>query len=90
MAKKVYTIDGKVLNFTYIYNTNGQLVSKTFPNGMTENYTYDTNGNLLQITICLTRGYTGHEHWNQFGLIDMNGRFYDPQVARFLSPDFNP
>ena len=38
-------------------------------------------------TIGLTRGYTGHEHWNQFGLIDMNGRFYDPLLGRFLSPD---
>ncbi len=37
--------------------------------------------------IGITRGYTGHEHWNQFGLIDMNGRFYDPVVGRFLSPD---
>ncbi|MCQ2229623.1 MAG: FG-GAP-like repeat-containing protein [Bacteroidales bacterium] len=35
----------------------------------------------------IRRGFTGHEHWNEFGLIDMNGRFYDPQIARFLSPD---
>jgi|GEM_PF-2231390 len=33
------------------------------------------------------RGYTGHEHLNQFGLINMNGRVYDPFLARFLSPD---
>ena len=35
----------------------------------------------------ITRGYCGHEHWSQFGLIDMNGRFYDPLLGRFLSPD---
>lgn len=50
---------------------------------------YDAWGNQTVSTnaIGLTRGYTGHEHWNQFGLIDMNGRFYDPLLGRFLSPD---
>lgn len=33
------------------------------------------------------RGYTGHEHLPEFGLINMNGRVYDPIVSRFLSPD---
>ena len=51
--------------------------------------TYDAWGKqtISKNTIGLTRGYTGHEHWNQFGLIDMNGRFYDPLIGRFLSPD---
>jgi RHS repeat-associated protein len=35
----------------------------------------------------LGRGYTGHEHLPQFGLINMNARLYDPAVGRFLSPD---
>ena len=33
------------------------------------------------------RGYTLHEHLNDFKLINMIGRVYDPVVARFLSPD---
>lgn len=33
------------------------------------------------------RGYTGHEHLDNFGLINMNGRMYDPALGRFLSPD---
>jgi len=33
------------------------------------------------------RGYTGHEHLQAFDLINMNGRVYDPVLARFLSPD---
>ena len=33
------------------------------------------------------RGYTGHQHLDRFGLINMNGRVYDPALARFLSPD---
>jgi len=35
----------------------------------------------------LNRGYTGHEHLPQFGLINMNARLYDPALGRFLSPD---
>lgn len=33
------------------------------------------------------RGYTGHEQLAGFGLINMNGRMYDPYLQRFLSPD---
>ncbi len=33
------------------------------------------------------RGFTGHQHLDAFGLINMNGRVYDPRLARFLSPD---
>jgi len=35
----------------------------------------------------LDRGFTGHEHLPEFGLINMNGRMYDPIIGRFLSPD---
>lgn len=36
-----------------------------------------------------TRGYTGHEQLDQgnMGLIHMNGRVYDPTLARFISAD---
>ena len=33
------------------------------------------------------RGYTGHEHITLFGLINMNGRCYDPVMSSFLSVD---
>lgn len=33
------------------------------------------------------RGFTGHEHLYNFGLINMNGRVYDPYLSTFLSPD---
>jgi RHS repeat-associated protein len=41
-----------------------------------------TNPNYL-----IDRGYTGHEHLDEFGLINMNGRLYDPVLGRMLSPD---
>jgi len=33
------------------------------------------------------RGYTLHEHLDGFGIINMNGRVYDPLTAVFFSPD---
>ncbi len=33
------------------------------------------------------RGYTGHEQLDDSGLIHMNGRIYDPELGRVLSPD---
>jgi RHS repeat-associated protein len=33
------------------------------------------------------RGYTGHEHLDDVGLIHMNGRIYDPMIGRFMQPD---
>ena len=33
------------------------------------------------------RGFTGHEHLSHFGLINMNGRMYDPVMSSFLSVD---
>ena len=33
------------------------------------------------------RGFTGHEHITAFGLINMNGRCYDPVTSSFLSVD---
>jgi RHS repeat-associated protein len=38
-------------------------------------------------TFLFDRGYPGHKHLDKFNLINMNGRVYDPFVARFLSPD---
>jgi len=34
-----------------------------------------------------TRGFTGHEMLDEVGLIHMNGRIYDPRLARFMQAD---
>lgn len=33
------------------------------------------------------RGFTGHEHLDDVGIIHMNGRVYSPKLGKFLSPD---
>ena len=37
--------------------------------------------------LLLGRGYCGHEHLTEFGLINMNARLFDSALCRFLSPD---
>lgn len=49
----------------------------------------DGSGNTLAGLTLLDRGYTGHEHLQSVGLINMNGRIYDPKLHRFLQPDNN-
>ncbi|GBU08844.1 hypothetical protein AwDysgo_21750 [Bacteroidales bacterium] len=49
--------------------------------------TLNAYGPRTQTLMLLSRGYTGHEHLSEFGLINMNARLYDPVLGRFLSPD---
>ncbi|GGF03839.1 RHS repeat-associated core domain-containing protein [Flavobacterium limi] len=48
--------------------------------------TLPTNGTGAALMM-LDRGYTGHEHLAEVGLIHMNGRLYDPVLRSFLMPD---
>ena len=47
----------------------------------------DAAGNTLDKLTLLDRGFTGHEHLQTVGLINMNARLYDPALHRFLQPD---
>ncbi len=44
------------------------------------------NYNSIQY-LMFDRGYTGHEYLQEFQLINMNGRMYDPFIGQMLSPD---
>lgn len=44
------------------------------------------SGNFTGVPL-FDRGFTGHEHLTSFGLINMNGRMYDPKMSSFLSAD---
>ena len=56
------------------------------------NSTYDSFGNLIVDWTTDTnngtdRGFTGHEHLDDLGLVHMNGRIFDPVIGRFLQAD---
>jgi RHS repeat-associated protein len=46
-----------------------------------------TDAELAVVTSITSRGFTGHEHLDELGLINMNGRIYEPSLGLFLSPD---
>ena len=63
---------------------------------MEQRLSYDAWGNLRDPatwggsftgTPMFDRGFTGHEHLTAFGLVNMNGRMYDPVMSSFLSAD---
>jgi len=47
----------------------------------------DWSYNNISVSSITDRGYTMHEMLDNFDLINMNGRAYDPLVGQFLSPD---
>ncbi len=40
-----------------------------------------------QTSFCFDRGFTGHEHYDRFKILNANARLYDPVIGRFFSPD---
>ena len=90
-SKGIYYILRDYLgSITHIVDSNGALVQELsydawgrLRNPVTQEvYTHEQ-----QPALFLGRGYTGHEHLTQFGLVNMNARLYDPLLGRFLSPD---
>jgi len=75
-------------SFDVITNQSGQVVQR---------YSFDAWGRRrnpddwtytsVPTSYLFSRGYTGQEHLDQFALINMNGRMYDPVLGRFFSPD---
>lgn len=90
---------GQADKFYYSYTDyQGSLIALTDANGaVVERYAYDPWGARRnpdnwtekdnRSTWIVNRGYTGHEHLDAFGIINMNGRVYDPLTAQFFSPD---
>lgn len=68
-------------SITHIATTGGTEVAHCY---------YDAWGNRTNTEMDdfgIARGWCGHEHLEDFGLINMNARLYDPVLGRFLSPD---
>lgn len=82
--------DGNVKPYLAFTDNLGSILSVMDENGSKVfDATYDAWGRqtVTLNSIGLQRGYTGHEMLNEFGIINMNGRLYDPILGRFLSLD---
>ena len=75
------------------YDAHGSVDSVTDGVGrLVERMRYDSFGERARLgesemPLFVRRGYTGHEHLDELGLIHMNGRLYETRSGRFLSPD---
>ncbi len=71
-----------------ISDTSGEILEKRHydPWGKLEQYK-SGDPNLTKQAMLVDRGWTGHEHLDNVHLIHMNGRLYDADLKRMLSPD---
>jgi RHS repeat-associated protein len=96
----IYVIENGTGNMRYVYKdylgsiltvTNNQgavIAEQSFDaRGKYRNPNDWTFNSIPTVPDWLYRGYTGHEHYREFTLINMNNRMYDPEVARMLAPD---
>ena len=80
---------------SYVIKDHQGSLNATVTGGAVSHYGFDAWGRRRDpqtlsydnATASLDRGYTMHEHYDEFGLINMNGRLYDPLIGRMLSPD---
>lgn len=73
-----------------VTDAGGQVVQRNSfdPFGSRRPGNWEGDISAVNITALVTnRGFTGHEHLDDVGLIHMNGRVYDPIIGRFLSAD---
>ncbi len=94
----IYIIKGETPVLYSVYSDRqGSLVALAKDSTVAQYYAYDPWGNRrdpsnwekrdARTSLLMYRGYTMHEHIDQMGLINMNGRMYEPYTGTFLSPD---
>ena len=100
-APAVYKSDQTGQQFLYLLRDyQGSIIAVADQQGVIlEKRLFDAWGAILKVQsgsgmalnglTILDRGYTGHEHLQSVGIINMNGRIYDPKLHRFLQPDNN-
>lgn len=91
--------NGTAQNYLYLHRDyQGTILAVTNDNGdLVEKRLFDAWGSIIKVQdgagntldglTVLDRGYTGHEHLQSVGLINMNARLYDPLLHRFLQVD---
>ena len=97
----VRTSSGSKTCYGVLTDRLGSLMSLYTSGGIVQKFSYDAWGNrrdpltgivlssseLASANSVTSYGYTGHEHIDEFGLINMNARIYDPKIGMFISVD---
>lgn len=100
-SSAVYVLDKGVANYYYLYKDHlGSVTTVTNKAGMVvyeQNFdawgkqrnpiTWDNKTFTKNAAFSWVGGFTGHEMLDEFGLVNMNNRMYDPTLGRMLAPD---
>ncbi len=70
-----------------ITDENGKVIERLSYDSWGKRRNADWSPSDQMLSSPMRKGFTGHEHLDDVGLIHMGGRIYDPSVGRFLSPD---
>ena len=82
-----YVLKDNLGSWTAIVNSSGVVEQRLSYDAWGNLRNPDTWSGSFTGTPMFDRGYTGHEHLYDFGLVNMNGRMYDPVTSSFLSVD---
>ena len=82
-----YVLKDNLGSWTTITDENGEVVQELSYDAWGNLRNPDTWSGSFTDAPMFDRGFTGHEHLTSFGLINMNGRMYDPVMSSFLSVD---
>ena len=82
-----YVLKDHLGSWTTITDANGNIIREQSFDAWGNMRDPDTWTGTVTQQPMFDRGFTGHEHLNSFGLINMNGRMYDPVMSSFLSVD---
>lgn len=84
-----YLLRDHLGSITHVTDASGNVVNEySFDAwGRRRNFTNWSYSVASQTDVLPDRGFTGHEFLKYFNLYNMNGRLYDPLVARFLNVD---
>jgi len=81
-------------NFFFVHkDVLGSVTAITNEQGSPSFFAYDIWGKRLDpktwkpASTGFTKGYTGHQHWDDLRLINMGGRLFDPEIGQFLQVD---
>lgn len=97
----IKTVGSTKTSYGVLTDRQGSLRALYNGSGLVQSFSYDAWGNrrnpstgaalttseLVAANSITARGYTCHEHMDEFGLINMNARIYDPALGMFISVD---
>ena len=83
-----YVMTDHLGSWNKVMDENKNIVQETHFDPWGNRMTYNVwNSKQTQTSFTFDRGFTGHEHYDRFKIINTNARLYDPTVGRFFSPD---